>query len=66
MSGPQRAVIAYLRSRRDPAAWLSLGNIAGATARPVQGTTRTLASLIRRDIVERSVSAGRTFYRLKP
>lgn len=65
MSGPQRALIAYLRSRRVVGAWFSVGHLASGTGRLRSATSRTCESLVTRGILERSDGGGVTFYRLK-
>lgn len=65
MSDPQRALIAYLRSRRDRRAWLSLGHLASGTNRTRTATARTCDSLVTRGILERSDSGGVVFHRLR-
>lgn len=68
MTDRQKAALAYLGRpglhSRTRTGWAGLGAIAGHLGTPRQGATRTLASLVRHGLVERSVSGGATFYRL--
>jgi DNA-binding MarR family transcriptional regulator len=62
MTTQQTTVLTYLRTRRPNRRWCGRFMIAARCDIPQAGATRTLASLVRAGLVERSVAGGVTFY----
>lgn len=61
LTDQQQAALAYLTA--DRRRWATLGGVANALDTSREGAARTLASLVRRGLVQKSVGTGVTIYR---